>query len=279
MIVVSDRGRIIRVPVADVLYMKAELKYVTLRTADHTHVLDDSLAELEERLGDRFLRVHRNALVAKRAVRALERRAIVGENADDGLEGWARVHRPGQRMAGGVAAPGRRGARGAGHRRAVTGARPRPRRGRGCSNNGAVTSPRRRSPFALDCSAGAGWPWLVLARRWRGRRFAWCRYTARGPDDPIRVLVASRLAATAAPAPRTRSGGGRGDAADQGARSRAGRGLRPRLGREKADAGSIDPALLVRIPGIERQRSMPVVDRLRHSPDAHRARRGSSLSR
>ena len=46
-IVVSDRGRIIRVPVADVLYLKAELKYVTLRTAEHTHVLDDSLAELE----------------------------------------------------------------------------------------------------------------------------------------------------------------------------------------------------------------------------------------
>ena len=41
-----------------------------------------------ERLGDRFLRVHRNALVARRAVRALERRAIAGENADDGLEGW-----------------------------------------------------------------------------------------------------------------------------------------------------------------------------------------------
>src|SRR5205085_4311960 len=39
-IVVSDRGRIIRVPVGDVLYMKAELKYVTLRTAEHTHVLD-----------------------------------------------------------------------------------------------------------------------------------------------------------------------------------------------------------------------------------------------
>jgi len=87
-IVVSDRGRIIRVPVADVLYMKAELKYVTLRTAEHTHVLDDSLAELAERLGDRFLRVHRNALVAKRAVRALERRAIAGETADDGMEAW-----------------------------------------------------------------------------------------------------------------------------------------------------------------------------------------------
>lgn len=87
-IVVSDRGRVIRVPVSDVLYLKAELKYVTLRTADHTHVLDDSLAELEERLGDRFLRVHRNALVAKRSVRALERRVVAGENTEEGYEGW-----------------------------------------------------------------------------------------------------------------------------------------------------------------------------------------------
>ncbi|MEO8082140.1 MAG: LytTR family DNA-binding domain-containing protein [Caldimonas sp.] len=88
-IVVSDRGRIVRVAAADVLYLKAELKYVTLRTAQHTHVLDDSLADLEERLGDRFLRVHRNALVAKRAVRALERRLMAGENDDEGAEGWA----------------------------------------------------------------------------------------------------------------------------------------------------------------------------------------------
>jgi len=88
-IVVSDRGRIIRVPVSDVLYLKAELKYVTLRTAQHTHVLDDSLAELESRLGNRFLRVHRNALVARRAVRALERRVIAGESEDEGSEGWA----------------------------------------------------------------------------------------------------------------------------------------------------------------------------------------------
>ena len=51
-------------------------------------MLDDSLAELEARLGDRFLRVHRNALVARRAVRALERRAIAGEDDDDG-EAWA----------------------------------------------------------------------------------------------------------------------------------------------------------------------------------------------
>ena len=88
-IVVTDRGRIIRVPVADVLYLKAELKYVTLRTAEHTHVLDDSLADLEERLGDHFLRVHRNALVARRAVRALERRTLAGDPDEEGAEGWA----------------------------------------------------------------------------------------------------------------------------------------------------------------------------------------------
>ena len=88
-IVVSDRGRVIRVPVTDVLYLKAELKYVTLRTAQHTYVLDESLSELEGRLGSRFLRVHRNALVARRAVRALERRVVAGDSEEEAGEGWA----------------------------------------------------------------------------------------------------------------------------------------------------------------------------------------------
>lgn len=90
-IVVGDRGRIERVPVSQVLYLKAELKYVTLRTAAHTYVLDEPLAELEQRLGERFLRVHRNAIVARRAVRALERRAIAGEGDDEAGAGetWA----------------------------------------------------------------------------------------------------------------------------------------------------------------------------------------------
>jgi two-component system response regulator AlgR len=91
-IVVSERGRMLRIPVADVLYLKAELKYVTLRTAQASHVLDESLSELEARLGPSFLRVHRNALVARGSVRALERRLIVGEAGDensDGGETWA----------------------------------------------------------------------------------------------------------------------------------------------------------------------------------------------
>jgi two-component system, LytTR family, response regulator AlgR len=88
-IVVTDRGRVVRVPVVEVLYFKAELKYVTLRTADHTYVLDEALSDLEQRLGERFLRVHRNALVARRAVRALERKSIAGERDEEGGEGWA----------------------------------------------------------------------------------------------------------------------------------------------------------------------------------------------
>jgi two-component system response regulator AlgR len=85
-IVVSELGRVVRVPLHEVLYLKAELKYVTLRTAERSYVLDEALSDLEQRLGDRFLRVHRNALVARRAMRALERRLPADE---DGAEGWA----------------------------------------------------------------------------------------------------------------------------------------------------------------------------------------------
>jgi two-component system response regulator AlgR len=84
-LVVSDRGRVVRVPIDEVLYLKAELKYVTLRTAAQSWLLDDALTDLEQRLpSGEFLRVHRNALVARRAVRALEKRAPDGDE-----EGWA----------------------------------------------------------------------------------------------------------------------------------------------------------------------------------------------
>ena len=89
-LVVSDRGRLLRLPVHEVLYLKAELKYVTLRTPAHSYVLDDPLSELEQRLGDGFLRVHRNALVARSAVRALQRRRGDGASGDEGhAEHWA----------------------------------------------------------------------------------------------------------------------------------------------------------------------------------------------
>jgi two-component system response regulator AlgR len=93
-LVVSDRGRVHRVPVSQVLYLKAELKYVTLRTADGEWVLDEPLNDLEPRLGRDFIRVHRNALVALRAVRSLERHA-----SEDEPLGWAVQLHNGERLA------------------------------------------------------------------------------------------------------------------------------------------------------------------------------------
>lgn len=94
-LVVTDRGRVLRLPLPEVLYLKAEQKYVTVRTAALSLLLDEPLAELEARLallgGPPFIRVHRNALVARHAVRALELREGLGsaEAGDTGGEGWA----------------------------------------------------------------------------------------------------------------------------------------------------------------------------------------------
>ncbi len=83
-LVIQERGRTLRVPLAQVLYLKAELKYITVRTAGRSYILEGSLSELESRHASRFLRIHRNALVARRAVRALEQH----HDPEEG-EGWA----------------------------------------------------------------------------------------------------------------------------------------------------------------------------------------------
>lgn len=83
-LIIQDRGRTERVPLSEVLYFKAELKYVTVRTAARSYILDGSLSELEDRHTGQFMRVHRNALVARRAVRALEKHFDPEEG-----EGWA----------------------------------------------------------------------------------------------------------------------------------------------------------------------------------------------
>ena len=73
MLLIQDRGRTERIALAEVLYFKAEQKYVTVRTLTRSYVLDGALSELESRYPGRFLRIHRNALVARHALRALER--------------------------------------------------------------------------------------------------------------------------------------------------------------------------------------------------------------
>lgn len=72
---VAERGRILLVPVAEVLYLRAELKYVTARTAAREYVLDESLVQIEQEFPRRFLRLHRNCLVALAAVAGVERAA------------------------------------------------------------------------------------------------------------------------------------------------------------------------------------------------------------
>ncbi len=80
---VAERGRILLVPVVDVLYLKAELKYVTARTKEREFLLDESLTHLEEEFGERFVRVHRNCLVARLAIAGFEKSGI-----EDGETHW-----------------------------------------------------------------------------------------------------------------------------------------------------------------------------------------------
>lgn len=80
-----ERGRLLLVPVAEVLYFKADLKYVAARTVDREYLLDESLTHLETEFADRFLRLHRAVLVARQAIGGFERAA--GDDAD--AYGWA----------------------------------------------------------------------------------------------------------------------------------------------------------------------------------------------
>ena len=72
--VVSDRGRVLRVPLEEVLYLRAELKYVTLRTRDREYVLDEPLARLEEEFAGDMLRIHRNCLINRAQLSGFELR-------------------------------------------------------------------------------------------------------------------------------------------------------------------------------------------------------------
>lgn len=71
-IVVQDRGQVWLVPVTDILYLRAELKYVTLRTREKEYVLNESLAKLEEEFSQHFLRIHRNCLVNRQHLSGFE---------------------------------------------------------------------------------------------------------------------------------------------------------------------------------------------------------------
>ena len=86
---ISDRGRIVLVPVSDIAYLKAELKYVTVRTIDREYLIEESLSRLEQEFGERFVRVHRNCLVARDFVTGFQRaNGDSGEEGEQAGSGW-----------------------------------------------------------------------------------------------------------------------------------------------------------------------------------------------
>jgi two-component system, LytTR family, response regulator AlgR len=82
---VHERGKIHLVPLAEVLYLRAELKYVTVKTAAREFIVEESLTRLEEEFAGSFVRVHRSCLVARAAIGGFERSATESES------GWAVV--------------------------------------------------------------------------------------------------------------------------------------------------------------------------------------------
>ena len=88
---VSERSRIVLVPVKDILFLRAEQKYVALRTRSGEHLIEEPLVALEREFAVRFVRIHRNCLVARAAIRGFERAPGEDEEAHwlvvlDGLE-------------------------------------------------------------------------------------------------------------------------------------------------------------------------------------------------
>lgn len=83
-LVITERFRTERVPLSEVIYLKAELKYITVRTATRSYIFEGALGDLETQYANRFIRIHRNALVARRVIRALDKH----HDAQEG-EGWA----------------------------------------------------------------------------------------------------------------------------------------------------------------------------------------------
>jgi two-component system response regulator AlgR len=75
---VAERNRIVLVPVKDILFLRAEQKYVTVRTREREHLIEESLIALEREfcapeLIYPFVRIHRNCLVARAVIRGFER--------------------------------------------------------------------------------------------------------------------------------------------------------------------------------------------------------------
>lgn len=87
----SYRGAKVREAVDKVIYFQAEQKYVVAHTADKTILMDVPLKALEAEYVDKFVRVHRNALVAREKIYGVKNRAdgqavVLLTDCDDEIE-------------------------------------------------------------------------------------------------------------------------------------------------------------------------------------------------
>jgi len=67
------RGSLVLVAVADIDYLLAEDKYVVVHHAKGEVLIEEPLTALEEEFGARFVRIHRNCLVALSKLAGLDR--------------------------------------------------------------------------------------------------------------------------------------------------------------------------------------------------------------
>ncbi|BBP02063.1 LytR/AlgR family response regulator transcription factor [Sulfuriferula nivalis] len=80
----TERGRVLLVPIDEVICLRAEQKYVAARTAKHTYLIEDSLTSLEQSFPDYFVRIHRNTLIAKSAIAGF----VLKDQGDGEHSGW-----------------------------------------------------------------------------------------------------------------------------------------------------------------------------------------------
>jgi two-component system response regulator AlgR len=66
------RGELLRIPLTEVFFFRAEDKYVLVRHRGGEALLEESLKSLEQRYAQGFLRIHRNALVNVSYISALK---------------------------------------------------------------------------------------------------------------------------------------------------------------------------------------------------------------
>ena len=71
---IHERGKVLLIPVDKILYLRAELKYITVRTAEREYLMEESLTHLEVEFNECFIRLHRNCLVAPQFITGYEKR-------------------------------------------------------------------------------------------------------------------------------------------------------------------------------------------------------------